>query len=637
MDQPSRSPLSRRDAIKAAGALGAGALLSTTAGCADPSAAAAKAATGSPAQAPPTTALEADARRFLADYNRDYQRLSTAAQNAAWLAATDVSEAHTAQSITASKALNQFTGEKSRLQTIMRLRREAWKLDPLTSRQLTVAFLNAAEFPGTIPELVAQRTEAEARQSAAQDGYRFALRAPGKAERTVSANDLDDMLVDSTDEAERRAAWEASKEIGRPLKAGLLDLRRLRNACAREMGYASFFSLHVADYGMSTSELMALAQTAMGQTRPLFEHLHCHARHTLAAKYKKPVPRLIPAHWLPNRWGQNWPGLEASADLDPLFKARESRWMVQQAEAFYASMGFPKLPASFWTRSDLWDLPADSPRKKNAHASAWHIDLDHDVRSLMSVKANADWFSTTHHELGHIYYYLAYTDAGAPLLLRSGANRAFHEAIGELIALACMQRPYLAEIGVLNASAAAEAERNADKWLLAQAMDGTNIVFQPFTWGVMTGWEHDFYEKDLAPDRMNARWWELARRCQGIQPPSGDTRGEDFCDPATKTHINDTPAAYYDYAICSLIVYQLHMYIAKNILKQDPHNCNYYGRKDVGEYLRSLLSLGATRDWREVLRSFTGEDLSARAMLEYYQPLMPVMEEINRGRDVKFE
>jgi peptidyl-dipeptidase A len=85
-----------------------------------------------------------------------------------------------------------------------------------------------------------------------------------------------------------------------------------------------------------------------------------------------------------------------------------------------------------------------------------------------------------------------------------------------------------------------------------------------------------------------------------------------------------------------MIVYQLHAYIAKNILKQDPRNCNYYGRKDVGEYLRALLSLGATRDWREVLRDFTGEDLSARALLEYYEPLTPMLREINKGRDVKF-
>ncbi|MFN0010299.1 MAG: M2 family metallopeptidase [Phycisphaerales bacterium] len=637
--------LSRRDALKsaAAAALGSGALLTAASGCsntggtsattrASGSGSTARSASGSGTPA----ASERDARAFLADYNRGFQPLYAAANNAQWLSSTDVSDAHTEGAIKAQKPLNAFVGEKSRLETIQRLRAGAWRLDPLTNRQITAAFFRAAQYPGTVPDLVAQRTEIEAKSTATQDGYRFTLRMAGEADKPITANEIDDILGSSTDEAKRRAAWEASKEIGKVLKPGLMDLQRLRNGCARELRFTSFFGLNVAEYGMSTPEMMSLAQTAMAQTRPLFEHLHCYAKHRLAERFKQPVPRLIPAHWLPNRWGQQWPGFEKAADLDPLFVSKKPEWMVQQAEAFYVSMGFPKLPATFYTKSDLYDLPANSPRKKNTHASAWHIDLEQDVRSLMSVKSNADWFTTTHHELGHIYYYLSYTNAGVPLLLREGANRAFHEGIGELISLACTQRPYLAEIGVLSASAAAEAEKNSDRWLLAQAMEGSNIVFQPWSWGVMASWEHDFYEKNLPANTLNARWWELARQHQGIEPPGGAQRGEDFCDPATKTHIIDDPAGYYDYAICSLIVYQLHMYIAKNILKQDPHNCNYYGRKDVGEYLRALLALGASRDWREVLRDFTGEDLSARAMLEYYAPLMPVMQEINKGRDVRF-
>jgi peptidyl-dipeptidase A len=248
----------------------------------------------------------------------------------------------------------------------------------------------------------------------------------------------------------------------------------------------------------------------------------------------------------------------------------------------------------------------------------------------MSIRPSARWFAVAHHELGHIYYFLAY--ANVPILLRSGACRAFHEAIGELISLASMQRPYLAQLGLLTPAAAADAQRNGPRWLLNQALTGSNIVAQPFAWGVMTGWEHDFYEHDLPPDRMNARWWELARQHQGIAPP--EPRSEKFCDPATRMH---NPAAYYDFAICSLIVYQLHMYIARNILKEDPHNCNYFGRRDVGEYLRALLSLGATRDWREILRDFTGESLSPRAMLEYYEPLLPFIRDINRGRETRFD
>ena len=92
-------------------------------------------------------------------------------------------------------------------------------------------------------------------------------------------------------------------------------------------------------------------------------------------------------------------------------------------------------------------MPPGVARKKNSHASAWHIDRAQDVRSLMSVLPNEQWFGTSHHELGHIYYFLAYSRPEVPFLLREGANRAFHEAIGELAKLASQQPPYLVKVG----------------------------------------------------------------------------------------------------------------------------------------------------------------------------------------------
>ena len=89
-------------------------------------------------------------------------------------------------------------------------------------------------------------------------------------------------------------------------------------------------------------------------------------------------------------------------------------------------------------------LPPDSKRKKNTHASCWHIDLENDIRSLQSIEANPRWFFTAHHELGHGYYFKAYSRPEVPYLLRLGAAPGFHEGVGELISLASSQVPYLA-------------------------------------------------------------------------------------------------------------------------------------------------------------------------------------------------
>jgi peptidyl-dipeptidase A len=584
--------------------------------------------------APGTWALgQADfdaAANFLKHYVDGYLPLYKAATEAAWAASTDVSDAHTADQIAKGQALNEFVGSRRVIAGIQLFVSPRQKLDDLTTRQFEKVRLKAAEAPGTIPEIVKGRTEAEAKQSATQDGFVYTLQRPGKPAEHPSANDIDRALLNSRDLAERQAVWETSKTIGGPLRDGLLKVRDLRNRVAREVGFESFFALQVADYGMTVDKMIALCDGFLDEVRPLYEHLHAWAGRALAARYNAPVPEgPIPAHWLSNRWGQNWPGLVEGVDADGPFKGKTPEFITRQAEAFYVSLGFPKLPPSFYERSDLYPADPKSGRKKNSHASAWHVDLKDDVRSLMSIEPDMQWFSTAHHELGHIYYYMSYSTPKVPILLREGANRAYHEAIGELMSLASGQRPYLKSVGLLSDAA---AKADPVTWLLDTALDGASIVFLPFSAGVMTHFERDFYAGTIPNDGLNAAWWNYVKRYQGITPPG--PRPETLCDAATKTHINDDPAQYYDYAIATVLKFQLHDHIARVILKQDPHDCNYFGNLEVGKFLRGILELGATRDWDAVLKEATGESLTARPMMAYFAPLLDWLKEQNKGRKV---
>ena len=76
----------------------------------------------------------------------------------------------------------------------------------------------------------------------------------------------------------------------------------------------------------------------------------------------------------------------------------------------------------------------------------------------------------------------------------------------------------------------------------------------------------------------------------------------------------------------------MHDYIATHILKEDPRATNYYGSMEVGNFLRSILDKGATEDWRKLLKEKTGEDLNAKAMLNYFAPLMDYLKKVNEGR-----
>jgi peptidyl-dipeptidase A len=211
------------------------------------------------------------------------------------------------------------------------------------------------------------------------------------------------------------------------------------------------------------------------------------------------------------------------------------------------------------------------------------------------------------------------------LILRGGANRGFHEAIGTLLGFASTQRAFLVEKGMVGA----DVQPDPVQTLLKKALD--TVVFIPFSSGTMTHFEHDLYSEDLPIDQYNQRWWQYAAEFQGITPP--EPRGEEYCDAASKTHINNDAAQYYDYAISHIVLHQVHDHIANEILQQDPHDSNYWGRKDVGSFLEGILRLGATQDWRQVMREQLGEELSAQAMVDFFAPLMEYLEAQNEGRE----
>jgi len=569
-------------------------------------------------------AFRAEVESYLESYDSTFKRLNYASQLAQWASNTHIVAGDSTNAVRAREtglALSRFVGSVENIERIKGYLNHRAELDPIQIRRLETMQFNAADAPQTMPDVVRARLVAENAQVERLYGFQFSLHG-----EPVTPNDIDDILQTSTDLSQRREVWEASKEVGRALKPGMAELRDLRNRGVKSMGYPDFFAYQVSDYGMSADEMLHLTDTMLVQLRPLYRELHTWARYELAKRYHQPVPEMLPAVWLPNRWGQSWEDLVHVEGLnaDSAIRTHDAEWVVRQGEKFYVSLGFDTLPTSFWKNSSLYALPADAPYKKNTHASAWHLDLDKDIRSLMSVEPNSEWYGTVHHELGHIYYYRAYTRPEIPLLLRAGANRAYHEGIGTMMQIAAGQRRFLVDRGL--------APPDAKVDLIAEQLkEALNlVVVMPFGAGVMTHWEHDLYANDLPADQFNARWWEYVRKYQGIVPPS--PRDESWCDACTKTHITDDPAQYYDYALSTALLVQLHLHIARDILHQDPHDTDYYGSKATGDFLRTLMKSGASRPWRDVLRETTGRPLDAQAMVEYFAPLYEWLKVQNRGR-----
>ena len=568
--------------------------------------------------------IQKEVQSYLDNYNKEYQKYAYEWNKGEWSLNTHIVEGDTITVKQAQDAQQQyanFTGSKENIEKATEFLKQKDKLTDLQIRQLERILYLAASNPQTVSELVKEKIAADTKQTEMLYGFDFKL--DGKS---VTPNEIDKMLVDETNLNKRLKVWETSKEVGVTLKDGLSNLQRLRNETVQALGYKDFFQYQVSDYGMTVEEMNQLCENMIRDIWPLYRELHTWARYTLAKRYNAEVPELLPAHWLPNRWGQEWQGMIYSEGLniDNQLSKYSGEWIVKKGEEFYMSLGFPNLPQSFWDLSSLYPVPPDAGYKKNTHASAWHMDFDKDVRSLMSVVPNTRWWSTSLHELGHIYYYISYSNPNVPIVLREGANRGFHEAVGYLIGLASLQPPFLKEMKLMPA----DFKVDETQALLKEALE--YIPFIPWSAGVMTEFEHQLYSNNLPEDQYNKVWWELVRKYQGIVPPV--SRSEDYCDAATKTHINDDAAQYYDYAISYVLLFQFHNYIATEILKQDPHSTNYYGSKEVGKWMHGLLSPGGTADWRELLKKSTGSEMTAKQLVDYFEPLMSWLKEQNKGR-----
>ena len=566
-----------------------------------------------------------EVQTYLDAYNKKYQELYTASSEGQWLVNTHIVQGDTMnayKSGIADQAMAKFTGSNENIEKAKSFLKWEKDLKPIQVRQLKKVLYLAGGNPENAEADVKKLIKAGTAQTERLYGYKFQLEG-----KEITPNDIDSLLEYAVDTTLRRKAWEASKTIGKDLKPGLIKLRDLRNKVVQGLGYPDYFTYMVSDYGMSNDEMMSMLNKFNQELFPLFSELHTYMRYELAKKYKaKSVPDFIPAQWLSNRWGQDWGEMikVEGLNLDSALKLKDAKWIAHQGEKFYVSLGFPGLPTVFWEKSSLYPVEKGAGYKKNTHASAWHMNLEKDVRSLMSIVPNAQWYETVHHEYGHIYYYLSYSNPDVPYLLREGANRAYHEALGSMMGLAAMQKPFCAGLGLVDST----TKIDETKQLLKDALH--YVVFIPWSAGTMSMFERDMYSNNLSPDQWNKRWWELAKQYQGIVPPSN--RPEDLCDAATKTHINDDPAGYYDYAISFILLFQIHDYISKNILHQDPHRTNYFGHKEIGTFIQDIMKPGSSVDWRKLLKDKTGEDLSARAMLDYFSPLMGWLKEQNKGR-----
>jgi peptidyl-dipeptidase A len=583
---------------------------------------------GSAASSFPATAD--GAKQFVAAADKELLELSNKVGRAQWVASTYITSDTEALSADAYKDLVARTMALAKDAT----RFDSLQLDADTKRRLML--LKLASIPLPAPTDAAEQKELTQTVVSMEADYGRGKYCPEGGKPCLDITALDRLFATNRNPDELLAAWKGWHAIAPPIKPKYARFVELGNKGAKELGYSDLGALWRSNYDMSADDFAKELDRLWGQVRPLYEALHAHVRASLAKKYGSVVPEAgpIPAHLLGNMWAQQWGniyplvGVPASGpgyDLDSLLKSKKTdpKGMVRYGEGFFTSLGFEKLPDTFWERS-LFTKPQD--RDVVCHASAWDVDNDQDLRIKMCIQITGEDFVTIHHELGHNFYQRAYRTQ--PLLYRNSANDGFHEAIGDAVALSVTPN-YLVKVGLLKQAPGPSGDL---EFLMRQALD--KVAFLPF--GLLVDqWRWKVFSGEVKPEGYNAAWWELRRKYQGVSEPAA--RSESDFDPGAKYHVPaNTP--YSRYFLAHILQFQFHRAMCREAGHKGPlHTCSIYDNKAVGAKLAKMLELGQSRPWPDALEALTGErQMDATAILEYFAPLKTWLDEQNKGRKVGY-
>ncbi|MGL4692989.1 MAG: M2 family metallopeptidase, partial [Stenotrophomonas maltophilia] len=465
----------------------------------------------SPTDAPATgtTQSKETADQFIARVNAEYKAMYPEMTSAQWLSSTYINDDSERVAAKANErwltVLNGWIAQAGQY--------DGQPMSEDTKRQIHLLKLMTSMPAPRDPAKLSELTRIASRMEGAYGSGKYCT-DEANPQSCRQLGDLEQVLARSRDYDKQLDAWQGWHGTTKPMRADYQRFVSLVNEGAKEMGFADAGQMWRSGYDMPADQIGPETDRLWDQVKPMYEQLHCYARTKLDATYGKDKAEvnggLIAAHLTGNMWQQDWSNLwdqlepypgagnlditaalekqyqtnlsgalakaGSGANVEALYKAqreaelRTAKQMTERAQDFYVSLGMPALPKSYWDKTQFIK-PLD--RDVVCHASAWDMNMDGDVRTKMCIKPNEENFTTIYHELGHIYYDLAYNPL--PPLFQGGANDGFHEAIGDTIVLA-MTPQYLNSIGLVDTpQESREATINAQ---MRMALSG--VSFLPF-------------------------------------------------------------------------------------------------------------------------------------------------------------
>ena len=527
--------------------------------------------------------MEKELKTFIANWEARVVPLQKETYTAYWNASISGKDEDYAKSEQLQLQLNSIFTNKEEFALLKKIKESGSISDAILKRQLDVLY---SQYLGNQIDTALLGSKIKMEVEIEKKYSNFRADVNGKQ---LSDNDVEEILKTSKSSSELQAAWEGHKKIGQVVSADIIELVKVRNKIATQLGFKNYHAMSLELGEQNPDDISKLFDELDNLTRDAFAGLKDEIDSYLVKRLNIKKEQLMPWHYQ-NRFFQEAPAIY-SVDLDKYYTGQNIEKLTSD---YYASIGLDI--NDMLANSDLYEKPG-----KNQHAYCIDINNAGDVRILCNIKPNYNWMGTMMHEFGHGVYD-KYIDRGLPFSLRNPSHTFTTEAIAMIFGRMASNPQWMMDMGLVNEAEKAKIAIDSYRVLRLE-----QLTFSRWA-QVMYRFEKALYEN---PDQdLNTLWWDLVEKYQMIKRPAG--RNEP--DWASKIHIATSPCYYHNYLLGELLASQLNHYITANIVKSDDfRNQSFFGNREVGRYLTDKVFMpGASLYWNEMIENATGEKLTAR-------------------------
>ena len=412
----------------------------------------------------------------------------------------------------------------------------------------------------------------------------------------VTDNEINDILKSSTDTLKLKTTWCESKKVGKVVAKDLIELVKLRNKSANDLGYENYHDMSLKLNEQNSIALDKLFDELDILTKKSFAELKAEIDSQLSVKFKIDKRELMPRHY-GNKYFMRGPDIN-NLNIDKYFEGQD---IIKITREYFNGINLNI--DNLIEKSDLYEKDG-----KYQHAYCLDIDRSGDVRVVCNIKGNQYWMGTMLHEYGHAVYDKNVSQK-LPWQLRTFSHVFTSEAIAMLFGRLAHNPEWLKEMNIISEEVATKIEEP-----IFNSLRSDQLIFSRWV-QVMYRFEKEMYSN---PDQdLNELWWLLVEKYQLIKKPASRNKP----DWASVIHIAIYPAYYHNYLLGELLASQLNNYITTKILHSEKNNNeNFVGSVKVGDYLKhQFFYFGARYSWNKLIQRATGEELTPRYYVEQFK------------------